>query len=98
MTIDNIISLVNAGFTKEEIKAMTGAPAPDPAPAPAPAPAPDPAPAPTPDPAPAPTPEYKELLESMKNLIAVVQAGNRNNTNQPQPKTEDEILDSILKM
>lgn len=101
MNKEDIIALVRAGFTREEIRALyKDEPAPAPAPA-EPAPAePTPAPAPAePAPAPAsaePTPEYKELLEQVKTLVSVVQATNRINTNQPAPRTEDDILDSIL--
>ena len=65
----DVLALVNAGFTKDEIMALLAptpapvptptpepTPAPDPAPTPAPAPAPDPAPAPAPAPAPTPAP------------------------------------------
>ena len=55
MNYEDIILLVKAGYTRDQIAAMQ-APAPAPAPAPTPAPAPEPAPAPTPAPAPAPTP------------------------------------------
>ena len=55
MNPKDVLALVNAGFTKDEIMAIL-APTPAPAPAPAPAPTPAPAPAPTPGPAPAPAP------------------------------------------
>ena len=66
MTAQEIIQLLQGGFTHDEIIALTqtpAAPAPDPVPAPAPAPEPqpspadEPAPAPVPAPAPAPAPE-----------------------------------------
>ena len=59
MNYEDVILLVKAGFTRDQIAAMqapTPAPAPVPAPAPAPVPAPAPAPAPVPAPAPAPAP------------------------------------------
>lgn len=61
MTLDQILSLVNAGYTRAEIEKLASpdpapAPAPVPAPAPAPAPAPQPAPSPAPGPTPAPAP------------------------------------------
>ena len=55
MNYEDIILLVKAGYTRDQIAAMQ-APAPTPAPAPAPAPTPAPAPAPAPTPAPAPVP------------------------------------------
>lgn len=55
--IDQIMKLVEAGFTADEIRKMVQ-PASEPAPAPAPAPAPEPAPAPAPaEPEPTPAPE-----------------------------------------
>ena len=63
MTAQEIIQLMQGGFTHDEIIALVqtpAAPAPDPVPAPAPTPEPTPAPAdeptPAPVPAPAPTP------------------------------------------
>ena len=63
MTAQEIIQLMQGGFTHDEIIALVqtpAAPAPDPVPAPAPTPEPSPAPAdeptPAPVPAPAPTP------------------------------------------
>ena len=46
ISVDDILKLVNAGFTKAEIMQLSAAPAGDPAPANDPAPAGDPAPAP----------------------------------------------------
>lgn len=56
MTLNDILTLLNAGYTKADIDKLSVAPAPTPAPAPDPAPTPDPAPAPDPTPAPAPDP------------------------------------------
>lgn len=59
MTAQEIIQLLQGGFTHDEIIALTqtsAAPAPDPVPAPAPAPEPQPSPADEPAPAPAPAP------------------------------------------
>ena len=58
MTAQEIITLLQGGFTHDEIIALTQVPAPAPAdPVPAPAPAPEPAPAPADEPAPAPVPD-----------------------------------------
>lgn len=93
MNFDQIMALVNAGYTKAEIDAMQ-APAADPAPVPA-APAADPAPAdPTPAPpvpapqtdnaAPAQQPaqaqpsEYQKLEQLLQQFIGVAQSGNLN--------------------
>lgn len=61
MTLNDVITLARAGFTREQIMELSApvpapAPAPAPMPVPAPAPAPSPAPAPMPVPAPAPAP------------------------------------------
>lgn len=53
ISVDDILKLVNAGFTKAEIMQLSAAPAGDPAPANDPAPAGDPAPADDQAPAPA---------------------------------------------
>ena len=87
MKLEDVMSLVKAGYTKEEIAKMEEprttlpAPAPEPpkepkptpAPAPAPAPAPVPTPAPTPKPAP-PPPTMAELMQSIAKLTSAVQA------------------------
>ena len=58
MTAQEIITLLQGGFTHDEIIALTQSPAPAPAdPVPAPAPAPEPAPAPVDEPSPAPVPD-----------------------------------------
>lgn len=80
MTAQEIITLLQGGFTHDEILALTQVPAtapadpvPSPAPAPEPAPAPDdePAPAPVPDPAPgpAPTPAPDPAQPDLQGLI-----------------------------
>ena len=49
MKIDEILKLVNAGYSKDEIAALEPTPAPTPAPSPAPTPAPSPEPSPEPN-------------------------------------------------
>ena len=77
MNANDILTLLKAGYTRQEIDSMANpAPAPDPAPAPAPdpapAPAPDPAPAPAPDPAPAPASQNNDAI-----LAAIADLGNK---------------------
>lgn len=89
MDMQDILRLVQAGYTKEDIDKMVApapapaadpapapapAPAPDPAPAPEPAPAPDPAPAPAPTPEPDPEPSMKDLMLSISKLTSAIQA------------------------
>lgn len=79
MTMQEILTLVAAGYTKEDIEKMEApvAPTPDPEPAaPAPAPTPDPEPA-SPAPAPAPAdnePTMRDLMQSMAKLTSAIQA------------------------
>ena len=67
MTIDEILQLVNAGYSKDEIASF------EPTPAPSPAPTPAPSPAPTPAPSPAPSPE-PNLFDYDKFAAALVKA------------------------
>lgn len=88
MNFEQVIALVNAGYTKAEIDAMQ-TPAADPAPVPA-APAADPAPvdptpaqqtdnaAPAQQPAPAQPSEYQKLEQLLQQFIGVAQGGNLN--------------------
>ena len=81
MTMQEILTLVEAGYTKEDIEKMEAPAAPDPAPTPDPEPA---APAPTPDPAPAAPsapaapadnePTMRDLMQSMAKLTSAIQA------------------------
>ena len=106
MKPEELLKLVNAGFTKQEIMAMFGtapepapAPAPEPAPAPAPAPAPDPEPEPAAAPAPDPASEaIAKLTQQVSNLTSIVQRSNLLMSEQPvikDTKPED-IIASII--
>ena len=103
MKYDDIMKLVNAGFTAEQIQAME-APAPDPTPAPAPDPTPAPAPDPTPAPAPAPAPvpdlsaTLGAMQQTINQLAAAVQAGMLRTAQTGAPTVEDtpEILAHII--
>lgn len=75
MNATEILKLIDAGFTADEIRGMIAPePAPEPTPAPAPEPAPEPNPAPTPeDPAPAepaPAAPGPDPLDDIKQQIA----------------------------
>lgn len=87
MKLSDIITLLGAGYSKEEIEAMEDfeKSAPDPTPAPAPEPTPAPAPDPTPAPAPAQDPE---LLKAIKDLTAAMQHNNVVNSSQPDVMTD----------
>lgn len=88
MTYKDIIILLSAGYTKDEISGMDdNKPDPQPAPAAIPQPAPQPEPQPDAQPAPAapqlePQPETQtapqpDLLAAIRELTAAVQANNR---------------------
>ena len=102
MKPEELLKLVNAGFTKQEIMAMFGT-APDPAPVPVPDPVPDPDPAPAPDPDPAPAPDpaseaIAKLTQQVSNLTSIVQRSNLLMSEQPvikDTKPED-IIASII--
>ena len=109
MKPEDILTLLQAGYTKAEIDAMTapspaGLPAPDPEPVPAPAPAPDPEPSPAPDPepSPAPVPDYgsmiAQLTAQVSGLTKAVQIANLKGTNLPPEKTEtaEDILAKLI--
>lgn len=100
MKYDDIMKLVNAGFTAEQIKAMEE-PATDPAPEPESTPTPAP-PDPTPAPAAATVPDLSATLGAMQQTInqlaAAVQAGMLRTAQTGAPTVEDtpEILAHII--
>ena len=99
MNYEDIILLVKAGYTRDQIAAMQ-APAPEPAPAPTPAPA---EPAPTPAPAelapakPQGLEDHSQMLsaEFAKLNDAIVKA-NLQQAQQPPQESVDDILASII--
>lgn len=92
MNYEDIILLVKAGYTRDQIAAMQ---------APAPTPAPEPAPEPTPAPAPTPAVQGIEDLSQMlaaefaKLNDAIVKA-NLQQAQQPPQESVDDILASII--
>lgn len=107
MKYDDIMKLVNAGFTAEQIQAMEEpAPTPTPAPDPTPAqdtnttqaPATDPAPAPTSAPAPDLSATLGAMQQTINQLAAAVQAGMIRTAQTGAPTVEDtpEILAHII--
>lgn len=98
MTLNDVIILARAGFTREDIIAITrvnsapapAAPAPAPT-APAPAPATPAAPAPAaPAPAPAAPANWMVQMEQMLQRHSIQQA------EQPNPPSDDDILAAII--
>ncbi len=99
MKVSEVIQLIGAGYTKEEIAAMEAQQEPVTAPegaAPE-APAPDPAPVPAAAPA-DPTPN-QDLLDAIRTLTAAVQHNNKIMTPQPDNIVPDDVqkqADEIL--
>ena len=93
MTFEQIMKLIDAGFTKEEIMGFS-------------APTQEPEPAPTQEPAPAPTQEPKPA-DDMSAVLAAIKATNENITklalmqgvkNIPKQETADDILPQFIRV
>lgn len=82
-----MLKLIDAGFTAAEIKEMKNAPAPEEAKPEEPAPAPE---EPKPDP-------LAPLLKEIQDLKKAVYAVNVMTSNQPEPKSADEVLSNLMK-
>lgn len=94
MTINDILSLSAAGWTKDDIMAMAQGQAPTQAQAPAQAPA--PAPAPEPVQPPAPAPDMSHVLERLNAIDARIQ--NSAMMWQPAPQQKDSSFDVLAKI
>lgn len=103
MNYEDIILLVKAGYTRDQIAAMQ-AQVPTQAPAPAPAPAPMPAPAPAPEPEQAPAPTKPQGIEDLSQMLAAefaklndaIVKANLQQAQQPPQESVDDILASII--
>lgn len=105
--LDKILTLINAGFTREEISALlntqlTPAPAPTPNPDPVPAPAPAPAQAPAPAPAPASVPAATDadriigaVNQMGQNFITALQRATLGAAIMPTPSNPQADIDAI---
>ena len=89
MTFEQLIKLLDAGFTKAEIMALNGTPAP--------APAPQPEPEPEPAPAPAPQNDQAAILAKLEELNQTIIRSNINNSRQPETESVDDILATIIR-
>lgn len=104
MTKEDVLKLVNAGFSKDEIIALVGPAVPDPKPEPEPAPTPEPQPVPEPAAAPQPaaSPEQADaiaaLTQQVANLTALVQKSNMLRMEQPEvkPESAEDIIANII--
>ena len=97
MTFEQLMKLLDAGFTKAEIMALNGTPAPAPQPEPEPAPAPQPEPEPEPKPAPAPQNDQAAILAKLEELNQTIIRSNINNSRQPETESVDDILATIIR-
>jgi hypothetical protein len=101
MTVNEIMKLLDAGYTKEEISALE-APAPEPEAKPEPAPAPDAEPKAKPEPAPAPDaePTLADVLKKVAKLTATIQANALAQTQingQPKAPTAEDMIAQIIR-
>ncbi len=92
MKYEEIIKLLDAGYSREEILAMKEEPAPAPDPEPTPA---DPEPAPAPDPAADVMKEMKEMFAEMKKELTAMNILNSRQESD-DVKTGEDILASII--
>ena len=99
MTFEQLMKLLDAGFTKAEIMALNGTPAPAPQPEPEPEPEPAPAPQPEPEPEPAPAPQNDQaaILAKLEELNQTIIRSNINNSRQPEQESVDDILATIIR-
>lgn len=99
MNVEQIIKMIDAGYTKEEIEKMTQ-PEPEPEPEPKPQPEPKTEQEPKQEPEPKPQPKTAEdpVLKELQDLKKAVYAMNIMQSSQP-PKSEsvDDILAKALK-
>ena len=100
MNYEDIILLVKAGYTRDQIAAMQAQNVP--APEPAPAPTPEPVPTPTPEPAPAIQPGNdltgltQMLTAEFAKLNDAIVRANLQQAQQPPQESVDDILASII--
>lgn len=85
MKIDDIISLVNAGFTKADILAFAAGQTPEEQ-------------TETPEPAaPEPNNELKDALNDVKKTLALMQQANLQNASQPSGATRTQTVEDVWK-
>ena len=96
MTIDDILSLSAAGWTKADIMAMAQGQAPAQAQTQAPAQAPAQAPVPEPVQPPAPSPDLSQIMERINAIDTKIQ--NSAMMWQPAPQQKDSSFDVLAKI
>lgn len=101
MKAEDILKLIDAGFSHDEIIALNGPAESEPVKEPAANPEPEQAPEPQQAPAPAEDPNekrYDELLQAVQKLTGAIQAGNILNSNNraEETKTAEQIMAEVL--
>ena len=92
MKVEEVIKLIDAGYSKDEIDKML-----QPEPEPKPKTEPDPEPDPEPKTEPKAEPEIDPVLKELQDLKKAVYAMNIMNSAQPEQKSVDDILAASLK-
>ncbi len=92
MTLEQIVKLLDAGYTKEDIQKLQ-----EPEAEPKPEPEPEPAAEPTPEPKPKPEPEQNAVIKELQELKKAVYAMNIMQSAQPDKASTDDILAKVLK-
>lgn len=101
MRLDEIITLLNAGYSKEEIQALNTQPEPETPETPAADPEPE-TPAADPEPETPEAPDYGamigQLTQQISSLTKAVQLANLRGTNLPEVKTEtaEDVLAKLI--
>lgn len=92
MKYDEIIKLLDAGYSREEIMSMNEEPTPEPAP--------EPAPEPTPEPSGSNENEMSDLVKEMRDAFSEMKkefiAFNIMSSRQPEEKTPEDIIANII--
>ena len=111
MKTEDVLKLIDAGYTKAEIAAMDRVPVPDillqredifkPAPEPAPEPTPAPDPGPEPTPQPDAMGQFAGMLQTMftqfgDRMQSIMQKMNLQTTEQPVPESAQDVIASII--
>lgn len=96
MKLEEIIKLIDAGYTKADIEKMQAPAAEEKQPEPAPAPEPKPEEK-KPESEPVKDTASEAMLQELRDLKKAVYAMNIMNTEQPEQKTVDDILAKALK-
>lgn len=95
-TIDKVLALANAGYTKDEISQLLSAGDPEQREA-APEPEPKPEPKPEPEPKPQQVTGMDALNARLDKLIQRMEQESINRSQQPPKETTDDILASIIR-